>query len=100
MQILLTINSYRWLFLILKRIHGDKLVKPSRKYDIVEETSTSSKLIIHDVTLEDESPVCVKVKNLIGETDSTAQLKILGVHRKNNVSPFFQAKSFVIFILK
>ncbi|CAM4905811.1 unnamed protein product [Rotaria socialis] len=62
-------------------IHGDKPIKPSKKYEIVEETPTTSKLIIHDVTSEDELPVHIKVKNSLGETDTTVQLKALETPR-------------------
>lgn len=55
-------------------------MKPSKKYEIVEESPTTSKLIIHDVTPEDEAPVQIKVKNPLGETDTTVQLKVLGMH--------------------
>lgn len=65
----------------MKRTHGDKPIKPSKKYEIVEETPTTSKLIIHDVTPEDELPVHIKVKNSLGETDTTVQLKVLGMYR-------------------
>jgi len=65
----------------LKRIHGTKPIKPSKKYEIIEETPTTSKLIIHDVTPEDELPVQIKVKNSLGETDTTVQLKVLETPR-------------------
>jgi hypothetical protein len=58
-------------------MHGTKPIKPSKKYEIIEETPTTSKLIIHDVTPEDELPVQIKVKNSLGETDTTVQLKVL-----------------------
>ncbi|CAF3575459.1 unnamed protein product [Adineta steineri] len=62
-------------------IHAGKPVKPSKKYEIIEETPTTSKLIIHDVTPEDEAPVQIKVKNPLGETDTTVQLKALETPR-------------------
>ncbi|CAF2489671.1 unnamed protein product [Rotaria sp. Silwood2] len=62
-------------------IHGGKVIQPSKKYDIIEETPTTSKLIIHDVKPEDELPVQIKVKNPLGETDSTVQLKALETPR-------------------
>jgi len=61
--------------------HGDKPVKPSKKYEIVEESPTTVKLIIHDVTPEDEAPIHIKVKNPLGETDATVQLKVLETPR-------------------
>lgn len=54
-------------------------MKPSKKYEIVEESPTTVKLIIHDVTPEDEAPIHIKVKNPLGETDATVQLKVLGI---------------------
>lgn len=51
---------------------------PSAKYEIVEESATTSKLIIHDVNADDESPIQIKVRNALGETDTTVQLKALG----------------------
>ncbi|CAF3618249.1 unnamed protein product [Rotaria sordida] len=62
-------------------IHGGQVIKPSKKYEIVEDTPTTSKLIIHDVTPEDELPVQIKVKNPLGETDTTVQLKVLETPR-------------------
>ena len=61
------------------RIHRDKPIKPSAKYEIIEETPTTSKLIIHDVLPDDEAPIQIKVKNPLGETDTTVQLKVLGM---------------------
>ncbi|CAF0916357.1 unnamed protein product [Adineta ricciae] len=61
--------------------HGGKPVKPSKKYEIIEESPTTSKLIIHDVTPEDEAPVDIKVKNPLGETATTVQLKVLETPR-------------------
>jgi hypothetical protein len=69
------------LFFSFKRIHGTKPIKPSKKYEIIEETPTTSKLIIHDVTPEDELPIQIKVKNPLGETDTTVQLKVLETPR-------------------
>ena len=68
-----------FLLSINKRTHGGKPVKPSKKYEIIEESPTTSKLIIHDVTPEDEAPVDIKVKNPLGETATTVQLKVLGM---------------------
>ena len=61
--------------------HGGKPIKPSKKYEIVEDSPTTSKLIIHDVTPDDELPVEIKVKNPLGETNSTVQLKVLETPR-------------------
>ncbi|CAF1262379.1 unnamed protein product, partial [Rotaria sordida] len=58
-------------------IHRDQLVKPSNKYEIIEESSTVTKLIIHDVTPEDESPIQIKIKNSLGQNETTVQLKAL-----------------------
>ena len=58
-----------------------KPIKPSKKYEIIEENPTTSKLIIHDITPEDESPIQIKVKNSLGETDTTVQLKALETPR-------------------
>jgi len=72
---------FEFCFFSFKRIHGNKPIKPSKKYEIIEETPTTSKLIIHDVTPEDELPVQIKVKNPLGETDTTVQLKVLETPR-------------------
>ena len=70
-----------FLFFVSHRTHGTTPVKPSKKYEIIEETPTTSKLIIHDVKPEDELPVQIKVKNPLGETETTAQLKVLETPR-------------------
>ena len=59
-------------------MHGGKPIKPSKKYEIIEESPTTTKLIIHDVTPDDEGPIQIKVKNPLGESDATVQLKALG----------------------
>jgi hypothetical protein len=72
-----------------KRIHRDKPVKPSDKYEIIEETPTTTKLIIHDVTPDDESPIQITVKNALGQSDTTVQLKALGLSKKTKFSIIF-----------
>lgn len=64
------------------RIHRGEIVKPSGKYEVVEESATVTKLIIHDVTVDDESPVQIKVKNSLGESETIVQLKALGKYEK------------------
>ncbi|CAF4367059.1 unnamed protein product, partial [Rotaria magnacalcarata] len=56
-------------------------VIPSGKYEIIEESTTVTKLIIHDITPEDESPIQIKVKNSLGQTEATVQLKALETPR-------------------
>jgi hypothetical protein len=68
--------------IFFKRIHLDKPIQPSDKYEIIAETPTTTKLIIHDIVPEDESPIQIKVKNSLGETDTTVQLKTLGMYIK------------------
>ncbi|CAF1491714.1 unnamed protein product, partial [Adineta ricciae] len=62
-------------------IHRDQSVKNSDKYEIIQESATTTKLIIHDVTPEDEGAIQIKVKNILGQTDVTAQLKALETPR-------------------
>ena len=74
-----TISSHCTCFsLATSRIHGGKPIKPSKKYEIIEESPTTIKLIIHDVTPDDEGPIQIKVKNPLGESEATVQLKVLG----------------------
>ena len=69
------------LYFFFKRIHRDQPIKPSDKYEIISESPTTTKLIIHDIIPEDESPIQIKVKNSLGETDTTVQLKALETPR-------------------
>ncbi|CAF4411465.1 unnamed protein product, partial [Rotaria socialis] len=62
-------------------IHLGQTVIPSGKYEIIEGDATVTKLIIHDVTPEDESPIQIKVKNSLGQTEATVQLKALETPR-------------------
>ncbi|CAF4747141.1 unnamed protein product, partial [Rotaria sp. Silwood1] len=62
-------------------IHRDQSIKPSNKYEIIEESSTVTKLIIHDITTEDESPIQIKIKNPLGQNETTVQLKALETPR-------------------
>ena len=73
-------------FSLSSRIHRDQPVTPSAKYEIVEDSPTTSKLIIHDVTADDESPIQIKVRNALGESDATVQLKALGKSTRRSVS--------------
>ncbi|CAF0818885.1 unnamed protein product [Didymodactylos carnosus] len=61
--------------------HGDKPIKASPKYEILEDGPSTHKLIIHDVTPADELPVKIKVKNALGETDANVNLKVLETPR-------------------
>jgi hypothetical protein len=64
---------------IVIRIHRDQTVQSSTKYELIEEeTTTTSKLIIHDVMIDDESSIQIKVRNSLGENETTVQLKVLG----------------------
>ncbi|CAF4280439.1 unnamed protein product, partial [Adineta steineri] len=62
-------------------IHRDQSIKSSDKYEIIEESLTVTKLIIHDITPEDESPIQIKVKNALGQSEATVQLKALETPR-------------------
>jgi hypothetical protein len=64
-------------FFLLNRIHRNQSIKPSDKYEIIEENSTTTKLIIHKITPDDESPIQIKVKNSLGQSETTVQLKAL-----------------------
>lgn len=83
-------NIERWMKIFINqfyivsapRIHRGEIVKPSGKYEVVEESATVTKLIIHDVTVDDESPVQIKVKNSLGESETIVQLKALGKYEK------------------
>ncbi len=66
---------------MFNRIHRDQTIKPSNKYEIIEESSTITKLVIHNITPEDESPIQIKVKNALGQSETTVQLKALETPR-------------------
>ncbi len=62
-------------------IHHDQSIKSSNKYEIIEEAPTTTKLIIHNITPDDESSIQIKVKNSLGQTETTVQLKTLETPR-------------------
>lgn len=79
----------------LHRIHRDQTVQASAKYEIIEESATTTKLIIHDVAPEDESPIQIKVRNALGQTDATVQLRALGKYSWRGTVRFAKSRSFL-----